>query len=103
MTKKMQMTCLPKGFEYTLIEFPLGSLYYTTLLSNLNSRKYIRGRKADWSEYMSTSGIKGTSETVGGAGPIVLSTLKGTNRDEISRPSQHSGVMVKSERDVEIC
>ena len=76
----LQMTCVPLGFQYTIIEFPLGSLYYTTLLSNLNSREYVRGRQTDWSEYMSSSSGNGMAETgnnsTSGGGSFVLSTFR---------------------------
>ncbi|KAF9254871.1 hypothetical protein L218DRAFT_1009194 [Marasmius fiardii PR-910] len=97
------MTCVPLGFQYTIIEFPLGSLYYTTLLSNLNSRKYIRGRKTDWNEYMSStggSGGKGDSS----AGPVMLSALRTSPNMQFatrSDISESGHVMVKSQTDIE--
>ncbi|KIK54652.1 hypothetical protein GYMLUDRAFT_48568 [Collybiopsis luxurians FD-317 M1] len=73
------LTCQPNGFGYCIVEFPLGSLYYTTLLSNLNARRYIRGRKTDWNQYLSISPSEGDTSSqnvrTAGTGPIVLSTL----------------------------
>ncbi|KAJ7499637.1 hypothetical protein FB451DRAFT_1549193 [Mycena latifolia] len=43
----------PNGFSYCIVELPIGSLYLTSMLSNLNAREYIRGRKTEWNEFMS--------------------------------------------------
>ncbi|KAF8990694.1 hypothetical protein BDZ89DRAFT_1086982 [Hymenopellis radicata] len=48
------MKVQPDGFGYTIVELPIGSLYLTSLLSNLNARQYIRGRETEWNEYLST-------------------------------------------------
>lgn len=55
---------MPQQFVFTLIEFPLDSLYLVSLLSNLNARSYIRGNPAEWSEYLSSLKIaqRNTSE-----------------------------------------
>lgn len=50
----IQMCTMPQQFVFTLIEFPLDSLYLVSLLSNLNARSYIRGNPAEWSEYLSS-------------------------------------------------
>ncbi|KAI0812780.1 hypothetical protein BC629DRAFT_1589500 [Irpex lacteus] len=62
-------------FVYCIVEFPLSTLYFVTLLSNLNARGYIRGRKTEWNEYLSTlsefqKGAPGNVSTsdVGGRG-----------------------------------
>lgn len=71
----LKMTCQPLGFGYCIVEFPLGSLYYTTLLSNLNARRYIRGRKTDWNEYLSAPSEGDANPKTVSTGPIVLSTF----------------------------
>jgi hypothetical protein len=49
------MVAQPDGFGYTIVELAIGSLYVTSVLSNLNARQYIRGRKTEWNEFLSAS------------------------------------------------
>lgn len=101
----MQMCTMPHNFVFTLIEFPLDSLYLVSLLSNLNARSYVRGRPTEWSEYLSSLRIaqrnttaEGTNDDDGRPGiAYVLSDLQtaknkpapaGTDTDEIPELSK---------------
>jgi len=55
------MTAQPSGFGYCIVELAIGSLYLTSALSNLNARRYIRGRKTEWNEFLSAGQNTNTS------------------------------------------
>ena len=55
------MAAQPLSFVYCIIEFPLPSFYLVTLISNLNAREYVRGRRTEWNEYLTA--IEGPGET----------------------------------------
>lgn len=42
------------NFYYCIVELPIQSLYVVTLLSNLCARSYVKGKGAEWDEYLST-------------------------------------------------
>lgn len=51
----------PGQLRFVILEFPICSLYFSSLLANLNSRRYVRGQSnTTWNEPMSfghTSGV----------------------------------------------
>lgn len=63
----MQMCTMPQQFVFTLIEFPLDSLYLVSLLSNLNARSYVRGNQDEWGGYLSSLKIAQRNTSAGEA------------------------------------
>lgn len=56
---------MPSTLYYTMFELPIGSLYFSTLLANLNSRRYVLGDGGIWA----TRTIAHTqTETTSGSG-----------------------------------
>lgn len=47
------MVAQPDTLAYCIVELPIASLYFNTIMSNLNARGYIRGRQTEWNEYLS--------------------------------------------------
>ncbi|EIM88406.1 uncharacterized protein STEHIDRAFT_167702 [Stereum hirsutum FP-91666 SS1] len=59
------MAAMPSTLYYTMFELPIGSLYFSTLLANLNSRRYVLGDGGIWA----TRTIAHTqTETTSGSG-----------------------------------
>lgn len=65
---------------YCIVELPIASLYFNTLMSNLNARGYIRGRQTEWNEYLSE--LPPSQSSLGrntNNDAIVFSTFQATN------------------------
>lgn len=67
----LQMWTQGQALNYTVIELPMGTLYFISLLSNLNARGYIRGRATDWNEYLSAFSVAHPRQDTMGGGPNV--------------------------------
>lgn len=42
------MAAMPSTLYYTMFELPIGTLYFSTLLANLNARRYVLGDGGIW-------------------------------------------------------
>ena len=45
-----QLAAYPQSLHFTILDFPLASLYCNTLLGNLNARRYVTGVQPHWEE-----------------------------------------------------
>lgn len=70
------MIVRPNGLEYTVVELGIGSLYLSSLLSNLNARQFIRGRQMEWNEYLSSTILHGDEDRHNGGGTVVLKSME---------------------------
>ncbi|KAG5634591.1 hypothetical protein H0H81_001450 [Sphagnurus paluster] len=86
---------------YCMFEYLLCSLYFSTLLTNLNTREFIRGQD----EINTFSGIPGIATTVTTSrtrttGDTLI--LRGMSQPKSSVPASDMFIKVQRERDVEM-
>ncbi|THH05289.1 hypothetical protein EW146_g9943 [Bondarzewia mesenterica] len=79
----------PTGLQFTIVEFPLCSLYFSTLLANLNARDYVKGSSDTlWNE--TPSHLMGSGRTGNNSGTLYLGSLRSdrsTQQDREGVPS----------------
>lgn len=70
-----QMAAMPSTLYYTIFELPIGTLYFSTLLANLNARRYVLGSDGG---ILTTSSIAYTHTDRGWTSPRSLGGGSGT-------------------------
>lgn len=58
-----QLVIIPENYAFSIVELPLISLYYNTLLGNLNARHYITSFRPYWAECLDKDRVLATANT----------------------------------------